>query len=89
MTTADPCARCGSKKVIPNVHLKDRSTNLNTDHSLTAEVYEHPEALLFRGAHQARLTARICGECGFADLYVENPQDLWAAYARTLRGKDR
>ncbi len=79
------CARCGSDQIIPDVHIKDRSQGLLDDESLTAEVYEHPGAMLFKGTQQARRIAEICGRCGYAELYAENPEELWAAYQRSRR----
>lgn len=43
-------------------------------------VYEDPKALLFKGAQKGTLYAQICGECGFAEFYLENPQELYAVY---------
>ncbi len=75
------CARCGSRDVIPNVRIIDRSGRsggLRRD--LQVEVYEDPNALIFWGTHAGTLSAWICGRCGFADLYVDNPGELLAAY---------
>ena len=41
-------------------------------------VYEDPNALVFKGAQKGTLYAQICGECGFAEFYLENPQELYA-----------
>lgn len=75
----DSCAKCGSAKIVPWVHIKDRSGNLNADFGLTAEVVEHPNAL-FGGTRASQLLARVCGECGFTELYAQEPDELWAAY---------
>ncbi|HTG36181.1 MAG TPA: hypothetical protein VLB76_24945 [Thermoanaerobaculia bacterium] len=52
---------------------------------LGVKVFEHPEALAFKGAHAAGLRSRMCGECGYVELYVENPQELYSAYLAGTR----
>jgi hypothetical protein len=54
---------------------------------LGVKVFEHPEALVFKGAHAADLRSRVCGECGYVELYVENPQELYSAYLEGTRGQ--
>jgi predicted nucleic-acid-binding Zn-ribbon protein len=72
------CAKCGSKVTVPNVRLIDRGeSNISLD--LSVAVYKHPDAWVFKGAVSHRLTARVCGECGYTEFYVENPQELLAA----------
>lgn len=72
------CAKCGSDHILADVRILDRSYVV-TD-SLTVELYEHPSALLFRGAHRGTLTARICGSCGYAEFYLGNPEDLYEVF---------
>lgn len=78
------CPKCRSEKIIPYVQIFDR-----VGHSirLGVKVFEHPEALVFKGAHAADLRARVCGECGYVESYVENPQELYSAYLTGLTGK--
>ena len=69
----DHCAKCGSDKIVPWVHVKDRSGKLNADYNLTAEVVERPNALF-----------RICSEdraLGFADT-IRNLATLGTDAAR-------
>jgi predicted nucleic-acid-binding Zn-ribbon protein len=76
------CSKCGCANVIPDVRIIDRGDG-NWKLDLQVELYEHPDALLFKGTHQGTLRAAICGRCGHAELYVTNPGDLWAAYQRS------
>ena len=83
MAQTEKCSKCKSPKVIPRARIIDRADyNLNGD--LTIHVYENPDALIFKGATEGTLQARICGECGYVETYVENPEELYTAY---LRGK--
>jgi hypothetical protein len=40
----------------------------------------HGKLILFKGAAYAELFARVCADCGYAELYAEGAKDLYAAY---------
>jgi hypothetical protein len=81
MLQIENCSKCKSPKVIPQARIIDRADyNVNTD--LTIHVYENPEALIFKGASQGTLRARICGECGYVETYIDNPKELYSAYLK-------
>ena len=71
------CSKCQSSKIIPDVRIVDQ---MGHSIRLGINVYEHPEALIFKGAHSSALRSRVCGECGYVETYVENPQELYAVY---------
>ena len=75
------CPKCDSERIIPDVYVEDKGMS-NVPWSLSVRVDEKPDALVFKGRHKTALEARICGECGFAELYAEDPQALYAAYAK-------
>jgi rRNA maturation protein Nop10 len=52
-----------------------------------ARFLENPGALLFKGTHSGTLSASICGQCGYTELYVSNPAELLAAYRRSKLAK--
>lgn len=75
----DQCAKCGSSKLIP-AHVGDQGQH--SDGHLHTFVYTNPEAWVFKGAVRARMHVSICGECGYAELYAENPDELYQAYLK-------
>src|SRR5262245_55107086 len=81
------CPKCGSDDMIPNVRIVDQSVHSRGD--LEVEVYENPDALLFKWAHRGTLTASICGRCGYAEMYVSNAQELLATYRQGLKKQTR
>lgn len=81
MPQAENCSRCDSPKVIPRARIIDRG-DYNVHADLTVHVYENPEAIIFKGTNQGALHARICGECGYVETYIDNPGELYAAYLR-------
>jgi hypothetical protein len=76
------CSRCGSHEVIPNVRIVDRGDG-NMRRDLQVELYENPDAFIFKGAHAGTLSASICGSCGYIEIRVSNPQELLTAYKKS------
>jgi hypothetical protein len=79
--TMTNCPRCQSDKIIPNVFIEDRGMS-NVPWRLSVRVDEKPEAVIFKGRHTNALRAWICGGCGYAELYVSNPKELYEAYTK-------
>lgn len=79
MTSPTNCSRCQSDKVIPNVHIRDYG-DYGSNSQLSIEIYEKPDALIFKGTFEGPLNAWVCGECGYTELYIENPQELYSKY---------
>ena len=73
------CSRCGSDDVMPRVRVVERAED-GMRHDLQAEVVRRPNALFFKRPHRADLTARVCGACGFVELYVDAPGALYTAF---------
>lgn len=74
-----PCTQCGSTRIIPAA----RTAELTGGGPLAVCVNANPDAILFKGTHTGYLKARICGDCGHTELYVDNAQELYEAYARS------
>ena len=79
----ETCPKCRSRKVIPRVRIIDRNANSGVE-ELSVEVHEYPYAMFFRGTHRGYLSASVCGECGFTELYLEDPAAFHAAYESAL-----
>jgi hypothetical protein len=81
------CPRCGSSKIIPKARILDRGDF--SDGHLNVLIEAHPDALIFRNRLHGRLTADICGDCGHADLKVENPNELYEHYLQSKVKQER
>ena len=79
MTSDDTCGRCGSSKIIPRARAIDLGDHAIVG-SLRVAVERDPDALFFKGEERVDTYARICGECGFVELFAEDPQALYEAY---------
>lgn len=81
-TSPDPalrCLKCGADSMIPGVQVLDRGESdyrKPTELGLTTK----PEAVLFKGEVRSHTTARVCGDCGFVEVYATDPAALWDAY---------
>ena len=69
------CVKCGSEDSIDGVRILDRG-HYDHENDLSAVAYENPGALLFKGAVTSPITSRICGRCGYVELYAVDPGAL-------------
>ena len=71
------CPKCGSNEILPDVPVVSSVDNVSAV-PVSALAYNKPDAWIFKGPVSHRFVARICGACGFAEIYVENPKGLVA-----------
>ena len=72
------CGKCGSLRVIPKA--KVVSCADRPDLGLRVVVERKPRAALFRGEVQTKLTARVCGECGYTEFFADEAGALFDAF---------
>jgi predicted RNA-binding Zn-ribbon protein involved in translation (DUF1610 family) len=70
------CPNCQSENIIPNADA------VETD-NLAIRIYEQPDVKLRSVRHYA-LKAWVCTDCGFTQLYVNQPRELAKSYQRFL-----
>ena len=87
MTENETCPKCGSTRIMPEVRVfAQYSANPKSD--LFVEAYERPDALIFKHAQRGTVKARVCADCGHTELFVTNPQELWAAHQKAQMGDE-
>lgn len=72
------CSKCGSNEVltdIPVVSTIDKNIGVA---DVSALAFNKPDARIFKGPVTHRFLARVCGSCGFAEFYVEDPKGFMA-----------
>lgn len=74
------CVQCGSDRIIPNVKVLVGDM-LRT---LEVQVLEKPESTYLKRPKYFKTYAKACGGCGKIDIYVENPNDMWESYQKSL-----
>ena len=77
---AETCAKCGSARVIPMAKMHDQGQY--SDGKLKATIQKKPDAWIFKGTVGVPLRARICGDCGFTELFAEKADALYKAWTR-------
>lgn len=75
MPEAAKCMKCGSADIVPHARVMQGS-----DRDLELRVDADPGALLFKEATRISLEARVCGQCGYTELYATDPAALLAAW---------
>jgi hypothetical protein len=77
------CSKCGSERVIRNARVLDQGQQ--SDGHLQVMIFGNPEALVFKDRLYGKLTADICGECGYVEFRVLNPSQLYEHYLKSRR----
>ena len=63
------CLQCESERIVKNVRALDcGDSNMKLD--LRIEVYDNPDAWIFKGAVGGTLKANVCVDCGFVMVAV-------------------
>ena len=75
------CSKCGSDKIMSDVKIVDHGY-MDSKHDLTIEFYTNPSARVFKGPQKGTLFANICGQCGYVELSVSNPEEMWNLYIK-------
>lgn len=63
------CVQCGSDDIVKRVRIIDHGDN-DWKRDLKVEVYEDPNAFIFKGTHEGKLSANVCADCGYVMLSV-------------------
>ena len=83
--SSSTCARCGGDRIIADARVEDRVT---VDRRVALEVmigYRKASALLPDKPQRFPILAKICGSCGFAEMYVADPEKMWRASKKLTR----
>jgi hypothetical protein len=73
------CTRCGSDAMIPRVRVIERDEG-GMRQDLEVEIQRRPNAMFFKRPERTKLSARVCSACGHAELFVDSPAAMYAAY---------
>lgn len=71
---AEKCAKCGSKKIIPEAYVTGYD-----DSGICIAVDEDPKNF-FKKTAISDINIAVCGECGFVEFFAAEPDKLYQAY---------
>jgi len=70
---ADSCAKCGSKALLVG-------GGLSADGSVQIRFYKRPNQVFFPGPVLAEIRLQVCADCGYTEMYAQNPRELLKAF---------
>ena len=73
MKRSNKCPKCGSADVISHATAVDSNQPMG---QFTVATFRKPDAILFKGRQASTISAWICADCGFVELYADSPKDL-------------
>lgn len=73
------CSKCGSDKIMSDIKIVDNG-HMGSKNDLSIEFHKNPDAWLFQGTQKGTLLANVCGQCGYVELSVGNPGQMWILY---------
>jgi predicted nucleic-acid-binding Zn-ribbon protein len=79
------CAKCGSTKIVPRARVIDRGDYNAESGNVRLGVARKPQAIFFKGQEKADIYARLCGACGYAELFVDDAEAIYGAYMESQR----
>ena len=80
MAIVDKCAKCGSDSVIRRAMVIDKVTAMGAEQNLTVGVNADPTAIVFKKPARSDVHAWICGQCGYVEIYADDPAELYQAF---------
>lgn len=83
MDTGKICAKGGSTKFVRRARvIAGDSADLG---NVRQRVARKPSALVFKDEEKADLHARVCGDCGYTELFVDDAESIYRAYEDARR----
>jgi predicted nucleic-acid-binding Zn-ribbon protein len=76
MKQSKQCPKCNSKDLIKDAKVIDRGHGNSEREKMTVATYSDPDAWLFTGKSASAVSAIICADCGYMELYVDSPRLL-------------
>jgi predicted nucleic-acid-binding Zn-ribbon protein len=76
MKKDEKCPNCESTKIIMNAKILDRADSQRHD-ELCVVVEGNANAFIFKDKSYGVMTACICSDCGFTEIYTANARELY------------
>ncbi len=79
MKRTNKCPKCGSSEVIADA--KPIQPNPVGDDRILIATFRKPKAAVFKGQASTTLSAWVCADCGYVELYADAPNHIKIATA--------
>ena len=77
MKRTNKCPKCGSSDVIADA----KAINSADNGALSVATLRKPDAVVFKGMLTTTLSAWVCADCGYVELYADDPKSIKVATA--------
>ncbi len=77
------CPKCGSHEIIPEVEVRDYVANRHRPLSVAVKLPDSGQGFVIKSAEPSPLTAWVCGQCGYTELYATQFKELLAAHKQS------
>jgi predicted nucleic-acid-binding Zn-ribbon protein len=75
MKQTGKCPKCGSRDVVADAKAIDRGDG-NAQHEMSVATFLKPDALIFKQKQMTTVSAWVCTECGYIELYADAPRTI-------------
>ena len=80
MSAYHRCPKCSSDQMMDGAYLADATST-----RVVVGVERHPDHGPLERQASTQVHASVCGQCGFVELYADQPAELHDAYRRAAR----
>lgn len=83
MSSYHHCSKCASDQMMDGAFFADPSGQ-----RVVVGIDRHPRHGPLARSASTQVHARLCGSCGFVELYANQPSELYEAYCEAGRAKE-
>lgn len=83
MSSYHHCSKCASDQMMDGAFFADPSGQ-----RVVVGIDRHPRHGPLARSASTQVHARLCGSCGFVELYANQPAELYEAYCEAGRAKE-
>jgi predicted nucleic-acid-binding Zn-ribbon protein len=76
MKSTGKCPKCGSVEIIADAKAIDRDARGWHSERFTVASFGNPSAFIFKDKRTTTISAWVCGQCGYVELYADSPSSL-------------
>ena len=76
MKSTGKCPKCGSVEIIGDAKAMDRDARGWHNERFTVASFGNPSAFIFKDKRTTTISAWVCGQCGYVELYADSPSSL-------------
>ena len=84
MSNYHHCSKCASDQMMDGAYFADPGGQ-----RVVVGIDRHPRFGPLQRSASTQVHARLCGSCGFVELYANQPAELYEAYCEAAKAAER